>query len=122
MGKVVELFGRKDLSKDKDKIPTPESEILAIMSDVRHAMKYHQIMGEYAKRILISLEIVDQHCTNSDSHVTWADIAPVLDSYENLIDISQSDHKAVIDAIFEGGFGYKKITDPILREIAKKYL
>lgn len=118
MCKVVDLFSRKEL-KVEDLVPTPEEELLSIMGDVIHSLQYHKVMALYASHLKNIIEEIDKTCSDS-SKLTWADLTPILDGFENLIDISKPDHKAVIDNIFEGSNGLDSIKDPILRNILKR--
>jgi len=116
--KVVDLFSKKELDV-KDLIPTPESELQSMMEHAIHCYQYHKVMGEYAKRIFHVLKGIEDSKTNSPE-LKWADLGPILDGFDNLIDISKPDHKAVIDSIFEDSTGYDKIIDPVLKELLKK--
>ena len=116
MSKVFDLFSKKELNVE-DLIPTPREELLSIMNDVKHSLKYHQIMSEYAIRILNIINEIDRGCNDK---LTWADIGPILDEFENLIDVSKPDHKAVIGTIFEETNDYNNIQESILKEIMKR--
>lgn len=116
MSKVFDLFSKKELNVE-DLVPTPKEELLSIMNDVKHSLKYHQIMSEYAARILNIINEINKRCNDK---LTWADIGPILDGFENLIDVSKPDHKAVIGTIFEETNDYNNIQEVILKEIMER--
>jgi hypothetical protein len=119
VGKVVDLFSGKELEKEAI-IPTPESEIISLLKDVERSMKYHKIMNEYAAKLKSALEAIYKSYEDTDQdNIKWARMGSILDNFENLIDISQPDHKNVINSVFDDPKKYNLITDAVLRQIVK---